>query len=87
MRQQNGRLLTKRKRRKKTTRHTPRYVPPGKFGRYIHVSCHVQIHKRGEDGVFGTERFLGYCGGSHHRILLFVITLDSFFIELSEEVT
>jgi len=36
---------------------------------------------------FGTERFLGYCGGFHHRILSFVITLDSLFIELSEEVT
>jgi hypothetical protein len=35
--------------------------------------------------VFGTERLLGYCGGSHHRILLFIITLDSHFTELSEE--
>jgi hypothetical protein len=34
---------------------------------------------------FGTERFLGYCGGSHHRILYFIITLDSHFTELSEE--
>jgi len=36
---------------------------------------------------FGTERFLGYCGGSHHRILLLIITLDSHFTELSEKVT
>jgi len=36
---------------------------------------------------FGTERFLGYCGGSHHQILLFIITLDSHFTELSGEVT
>jgi len=36
---------------------------------------------------FGIERFVGHCGGSHHRILLFIITLASLFIELSEEVT
>jgi len=36
---------------------------------------------------FGTERLLGYCGGSHHRILLFVTTLNSLVIELLEEVT
>jgi len=36
---------------------------------------------------FGTERFLGYCGGYHHRILLFIITLDSHFTELSKETT
>jgi len=33
----------------------------------------------------GTERIVGYCGGSHHRIFLFNITLDSFFTELVEE--
>ena len=43
--------------------------------------------KRGEDGVFGTEMFLGYCGGSRHQIPSFVITLVSLFIRLSEEVT
>jgi len=47
----------------------------------------LTLFKRGEDGVFGTERLLGDCGGSHHRILLFVITLDSLVIELLEEVT
>jgi len=36
---------------------------------------------------FGTEQLLGYCGGFHHWILLFVITLVSLvFAELLKEV-